>query len=107
MDSGVVATEGTAKGIQELGGARLGFGGKDPAVASSGINDEQVADISLATGNDFGSRISVMVDQGAEIERATDKTEIHVEHLAGFQGDLVDDKLTTRGFGQVSESQAR
>ena len=44
-----------------------------------------------------------MVDDGAEIGRATDKTEIHVEHLAGFQGDLVDDKLTTRGLGQVSE----
>jgi hypothetical protein len=102
-DSGVVATEGTKKGMQELGGGRLGFGGKDPSVASSGINDEQVADISLATGNDFGSRIGTMVDDGAEIGRATNKTEIHVEHLAGFQGDLVDDKLTTRGLGQVSE----
>jgi hypothetical protein len=102
-DSGVVATEGTEKGIQELGGGRLGFGGKDPNVASSSINDEQVADLSLATGNDFGSRIGMMVDDGAEIGRATNKTEIHVEHLGGFQGDHVDDKLTTRGLGQVSE----
>jgi hypothetical protein len=102
-DSGVVATEGTKKGIQELCGGRLGFGGKDPSVASSGINDEQVADISLATSNDFGSRIGMMVDDGAEIGRATNKTEIHVEHLAGFQGDLVDDKLSTRGLGQVCE----
>jgi hypothetical protein len=102
-DSGVVATEGTEKGIQELGGGRFGFGGKDPSVASSGINDEQVADISLATGNDLGSMIGTMVDDGAEIGGATNKTEIHVEHLAGFQGDLVDDKLTTRGLRQVSE----
>jgi hypothetical protein len=68
-DSGVVATEGTEKGIQELGGGRLGFGGKDPGVASSGINDEQVADIYLATGNDFGSRIGAMIDHGTEMER--------------------------------------
>ena len=45
----------------------------------------------------------MVVDHGAEIGRATDKTEIHVEHLAGFQRDLVDDELTTRGFSKVGE----
>ena len=84
-------------------GGRLGFRRKDPAIASSGVNDEQVADISLATGNDFGSRDGAVVDHSAEIGWVTDKTEIHVEHLAGFQWDLVEDKLTTRGFCQLGE----
>ena len=97
-DSGVVTAEGTEKG------GRLGSARKDPAVASRGVNDEQVADIvSLVTGNDFGSRVGVGVDNGAELEQAMDKSEIHVEHLAGFQQDLVDDELTTRSFGQVNE----
>jgi hypothetical protein len=87
-----------------LCGGRLGFGRKDPAVASSGVNDEQVADIFLATGNDFGSWVGAVVDHGTQIGWATDETEIHVEHLAGFQGDLVNGKkLITCGFGQVSE----
>jgi hypothetical protein len=85
MDSGVMAAKGMEKGIQELCGGRLGFGRKDPAVGSRGVKDEQVVDIALATGNDFASRVSAGVDHGAEIGRATDKTEIHVEDLAGFQ----------------------
>jgi hypothetical protein len=71
-DSGVMATECTEKGIQELGGPPW-IWRERPRRTSSGINDEQIADISLATGNDFESRIGVMVDHGAEIGRATDK----------------------------------
>ena len=104
MDSGIAAAKGTEKGIQELCGGRLGFGRKDQAVGSSGVkDDEQVADIALATGNDFASRVSAGVDHGAEIGWATDKTEIHVEHLAGFQRDLVNAELGTRSFGQMGE----
>jgi hypothetical protein len=55
------------KGIQELCGGRLGFGRKDPAVASIGVNDDQVANIAVATGNDFGSRVGAGVEHGAEI----------------------------------------
>ena len=84
MDSGVGTAEGTDKGMQELCGGGLGSARKDPAIASRGINDEQVADISLATGNDFGSRVGAGVNHSAELGQATDKTEIYVEHLAWF-----------------------
>jgi hypothetical protein len=68
MDSGVVMAEGTGKGIQEMCVGRLGFGRKDPAVASSGINDEQIADIALATGN-LGARSARVLSTVQRLDR--------------------------------------